>query len=192
MKKTKLIKLFDRGERLGISFEDMKELLRRKVYLIRHCSTSFNGDDERIRSIVDVQLNEDGLLCANNTGIELRNSGIECIYTSDMTRAVQTTTALMLNTGSKIELYPQLRAWNLGSLAGQTTRGAQDVLDNLIRLPNSLPPGSNESYNMLKSRTISGFYSGLTFDGNIAVITHYSNCRIILEHLEADKVDLEP
>ncbi len=194
MKLNKLEELIQYAQDNKVPYKDFRQMLAetRKVYLVRHATTDFNGDEERIRSIVDIGLSEKGLLQANSTGIELSSQDIGCVYTSDMKRAKQTARAIQLNTNSLVEHYPQFRAWNLGSLAGKKTASVQDIMDDLIKNPDKLPPDSNESYNMFKQRNITGYYDAIKFEGNIAIVTHYSNCKLILDYLGRSETDLEP
>lgn len=166
----------------------------RKVYLVRHAPTPYNGspDEERIRSVVDIPLDEEGLHIANDTGINLRKAGIECVYTSEMKRAKQTAKQIYFNSGGEIEAISELNAWNLGSLAGKKTKDVQDIMEALVNNPNLDPPDSDESFRLFQARTLTGYYISLLYDGTIAIVTHYSNCRVILEHLGCKDCDMEP
>lgn len=194
--------LIDDAESSGMSYSEFSSLYKAEmnsgsgasgVYLVRHAETDFNdGDATRIRSVVDLPLDQDGLLQANATGIDLRNSGIGCIYTSDMKRAKQTARAIELNTGAQVERYPQFRAWNLGSLAGRPSKDVEDVINDLVANPDKLPPDSNESYNMFVRRNLEGYKSAIQFNGIIAIVTHQSNCIAILDSLGIKDTNIEP
>lgn len=196
MNKSEIMAAIAKAKELGISFETFSRIYKAQltqpseksgatsIYIVRHAETPFNtGDTTRIRSITDLSLDTNGLLAANYTGIELRNEGIECIYTSDMLRAQQTARAIQLNNDAKIEIYPQFRAWNLGSLAGKNAKKVDNIIMDLVNNPNSLPPDSNESYNMFVKRNLEGYKSAIQFNGGVAIVTHQSNCIAILENL---------
>lgn len=178
---------------LGIPFEKIKALLTRKVYLIRHAPTAFNeNDDVKIRSLVDLPLDQEGLLVANSLGISLRNSGIGCIYTSDLQRACQTSRAISLNCGASVEVMPELRAWNLGALAGKSSKTVQPIIDALLADPASLPPDSDESFSAFKTRTLEGLIKSLDYSGSLAIVTHHSNCLTILEEIGVSNPEIKP
>ncbi len=195
MNKEELIAAIEKAEELGIDFNTFSKLYKgelsskdkkeaKSIYLIRHAETEFNiGEEIRIRSIVDLPLCEEGLLAANSAGIALKDTGISCIYTSDMTRAMQTSRAIQLNGNSKIEIYDQFRSWNLGSWAGMLNKDVEPLVLDLIANPNKTPPDSNESYNIFIKRNLEGYKDAIQFDGTIAIVTHQSNCIVILESL---------
>ncbi len=203
MTKQELLAIVERAERLGITFEEFTQIYKSElnasdnkgateIYLVRHAPTPFNGENEKIRSVLDLSLDEKGLMLANKTGIELRNANIDCIYSSELLRAQQTSKAIYLNGAKKIELLRDLNSWNLGNLVGQLADKKADQTQNLVDNPDQLPPGSNESFNIFKERTIKGYNEAIQFPGIIAIVSHYSNCRIILEYLNKDCCEMQP
>lgn len=199
-----LLAAINKAEELGIPYEQFSAVYKAQsnnaderqatdIYLIRHAETPFNdGEQTKIRSIVDLPLDQDGLLQANETGIELKDAGIECIYSSDMTRALQTSRAVQLNTNAQLEIYPGFRSWNLGSLAGMDSKTVEEQILDLVNNENKLPPGSNESYAMFKARNIKAYNDAVQFDGKIAIVTHQSNTIVIQEYLGYQDAIIEP
>lgn len=196
-----LLAAIEKAEELGIDFDTFSKIFKSKldqtaeasdIWLIRHGETPFNtGDSTRIRSIVDLPLDDEGLLKANQLGIDMKDSGLQCIYTSDMCRALQTSRALELNTGSQVEIYKGFRSWNLGSLAGKSAAEVEPIIQDLLKNPDKNPPGSNESYNKFLERNIQAYYDAIKFDGKIAIVSHHSNLLAILQHLEI-QADIRP
>jgi probable phosphoglycerate mutase len=92
-----------------------------KLILIRHGHTTLNrpGHEERLRGWLDVPLDDLGLREALETAAAVSGFGIEAIYSSDLTRAMQTSEALSRVTRAPVIPTEELRPWNLGIFCGQ-------------------------------------------------------------------------
>src|SRR5208282_1605501 len=119
-----------------------------KLILIRHGHTSLNlpGQNERLRGWLDVPLDEQGLLEAEETAARVARHGITAIYSSDLTRAIQSSASVSRATGAPLIPAGDLRPWNLGSFAGQLVCQLVPFLDLLKSRPEIPAPGG-ESWN---------------------------------------------
>ncbi|MBU1117402.1 histidine phosphatase family protein [Patescibacteria group bacterium] len=131
------------------------------INLMRHGETNFNvegrlkGQNESIR----ITFTEQGLSQINDFGNQLRESGTERIFASDLERTVQT--ALIANRGLSlpISFHRQLRGLNMGEFQNRAM-----LVSDFIELPeiraafsdHGIPIPGGESINQLIER-ITGF-----------------------------------
>jgi broad specificity phosphatase PhoE len=87
------------------------------VYLIRHGETEWNIIG-RWQGILDVELNEVGREQAQKLAEEAKNTGIEAIYSSDLSRAAETAQALATPLGLTPILDLRLRELDIGVFQG--------------------------------------------------------------------------
>jgi broad specificity phosphatase PhoE len=125
----------------------LEESQLKTLILIRHGKTVLNSFDseERLRGWMDVPLDEQGIAEAHATAQSLRKHRVSLIYCSDLSRARQTAQAVAQATGAPIVYTPELRPWNVGSLAGQRVK---DILPQLQELESNpaLPAPDGESF----------------------------------------------
>lgn len=127
-----------------------------KLILIRHGHTILNapGVEERLRGWMDVPLSEQGLQEAEDTARIVSHYDIKAIYSSDLTRAIQTSTIVAKKVKAPITPTTELRPWNLGVFAGQLIHELLPFLKLLNQRPEVVAP-SGESWNQFYAR-----YSG--------------------------------
>lgn len=101
-----------------------------KLYLIRHGRTAFNKEG-RLRAHTDVPLDYVGRRDVNQAGKKLAkiDPTIDCFYCSDLSRSKDTAHILMKNFDAELEVKPELRPWDLGSLAGQKVTAVLPLLN---------------------------------------------------------------
>jgi len=118
-----------------------------KLILVRHGKTVLNAQDnsERLRGWMDVPLDEQGLREAEETAQRLAQYPVAHIYSSDLYRARQTANAVVKATLAPILHTPDLRPWNVGTLAGQRVNDILPILKQL-ELDPSLPAPGGESF----------------------------------------------
>lgn len=117
------------------------------LILVRHGKTVLNSIDneERLRGWMDIPLDEQGLREAEETAARLSQYQVDHIYSSDLYRARQTADAVVRATMAPIVHTPDLRPWNLGTLAGQRVKDILPILKSL-ELDPSLPAPGGESF----------------------------------------------
>lgn len=124
-----------------------------KLILVRHGRTLLNshGESERLRGWLDVPLDEDGLHEARETAEKIAMHAVGRIYCSDLIRAQQTATAISHVTRLPIFPTPELRPWNVGSLAGKQVNTILGDLKKLEEDPD-LPAPQGESFHEFYDR----------------------------------------
>lgn len=90
-----------------------------RFYLVRHGQTEWNRV-ERFRGRLDIQLNETGVRQAEAAGRSLKGSGIVAVYSSPLSRAVQTAEAIGAATGLPVSPMDELIDFNFGDWQGLT------------------------------------------------------------------------
>ena len=167
-----------------------------KLILVRHGHTSLNspGNDERLRSWLDVPLDEKGLQEAAETAEKLAKYPVEVIYCSDLRRARQTARVLGRRIGASIVATNELRPWNLGAFGGQRVRDILPFLNLLNQRPD-LPAPSGESFYQFYGRFSHRLTQLLNLAENsrgyVLAVTHVRNllaATTIIEGGDKDKV----
>jgi probable phosphoglycerate mutase len=118
-----------------------------KLILVRHGKTVLNSLDreERLRGWMDIPLDDQGLLEAEETAQRLAQYPVAHIYSSDLYRARQTAAAVVRATLVPIVHTAGLRPWDLGTLAGQRVKDILPILQQL-ELDPTLPAPGGESF----------------------------------------------
>jgi 2,3-bisphosphoglycerate-dependent phosphoglycerate mutase len=151
-----------------------------KLILIRHGHTSLNlaGEQERLRGWLDVPLDEQGLREAEETASRVAGFGITAIYSSDLTRAIQTSVSMSRVVGAPLIPAGDLRPWNLGSFAGQLVSQLVPFLDLLKQRPELPAPGGeswNQFYERYSKRLLALMALAADSGQTIAAVTHVRN-----------------
>ena len=97
------------------------------LWLVRHGETQANAD-RIFQGQLDTTLNARGLRQASEVGLALRGQRFDAVYTSDLTRCVQTTKAIVSHSGSEIQFEPDIRELHYGVLQGVGFDRFRDVL----------------------------------------------------------------
>lgn len=88
-----------------------------QLFLIRHGETDWNKE-RRLQGQTDTSLSEYGKGQALQLADQLKNSGIELIFSSDLKRAKQTSEQISQSLGLEIKYHPGLREIHLGEAQG--------------------------------------------------------------------------
>lgn len=156
----------------------------RKIYLIRHGTTSLNsegGGVDRIRGWKNVPLSAKGREEAKELGEKLKDSGIGLIVASDLDRAAETAQAIAGTTGARVELTKLFRPWDLGEWTGQESQVIHPkIADFATKKPDAMVPGG-ESFNWFRYRVFQGLraYMGAEPSQQMAIVAHHRNERLI-------------
>jgi broad specificity phosphatase PhoE len=155
------------------------------VYLIRHGCTALNEQSSKqspdvIRGHANVPLDEKGKKQALKLGKDLAGKGIHAVYTSDLSRAVDTGAPVAQGNGAHLIPTFGLRPWDLGRHTGKPTKDVQPQMEHLIDHPDE-PAEGGESFNQFKDRFLSTMH-GIVHtnrDKKIAVVTHYRGTKLL-------------
>lgn len=160
-----------------------------KLYLVRH-GMEMDGDTI-VHGFMDVPLAPLGMEQARAVAESMKGLGIKRIYTSDLTRCVQTASFLTQATGIGMIPDERLRPIKLGELEGRKT---DEVLQNLkdwtttwMEHPKEPVPGG-DSFDSFQARNISFFKDIAEHcenDEPVAVFTHSRNCHLV-QHWSAN------
>jgi glucosyl-3-phosphoglycerate phosphatase len=170
-----------------------------KLILVRHGRTSLNrpGDDERLRSWLDVPLDETGLEEAAKTAELLTHYPVDAIYCSDLRRARQTAEVLRRRVKAPVTATSELRPWNLGAFGGQRVKDIIPFL-NLLNQHGDLPAPSGESFYQFYGRYSHRLPELLRMaeasNGYVLAVTHVRNllaATTIIEGGDRNKVPVK-
>jgi broad specificity phosphatase PhoE len=147
------------------------------IILCRH-GESADNHERRFSGHSDTPLTERGLAQALATGRVVAELRADCLYTSDLPRAVQTAGAIAAATGLVPRLSAALRERSVGKLTGLTFGEAEacfpDAFSALLRRePNACPPGG-ESYAQCRARAAAFLEEVL--------IEHAGACVVVVSH----------
>jgi broad specificity phosphatase PhoE len=151
-----------------------------KLILIRHGHTSLNipGQEERLRGWLDVPLSNQGLKEAKETARIVATFSVKTIYSSDLTRAIQTSEIISRVVKAPITPTPELRPWNLGVFAGQLIHQLLPFLHLLNEQPDAVAPGGeswNQFYERYSKRLLALMRLAHESKDNIAAVAHVRN-----------------
>lgn len=92
-----------------------------RLYLVRHGATALTAED-RFSGSIGVELSDDGRAQASRLGVRLRDDGISIVYTSPLSRAVDTARIVAGHCGVEPVLRDGLREIGHGHWEGLTRR----------------------------------------------------------------------
>lgn len=152
---------------------------QREIYLIRHGATKLNGTNtnsvDKIRGWSDVPLSEEGREEVHETAEKLKNSGIQAIVSSDLSRAEETSRIIGEAIGVEPTFTEKLRPWDLGELTGQATTKVLPKIAEYVRSKPDEPVPQGESFNSFKARAFDGVREAMEQhpDEMLALVTHH-------------------
>lgn len=138
--------------------------MKQIFYIFRHGQTDYNVEN-RIQSSLDIPLNQTGITQAHNLAKNLAPIQFDCVYSSPLSRALDTAKIVAENRDIKIMLADGLQERSLGILCGKKINITHDSADTPVRtdedvvsIPlallsnNDYAPENGESYNMFAKR----------------------------------------
>ena len=143
-------------------------------YLLRHGDTEAN-DANVFRSMLDVDLNDQGVLQANAAAEFLKKKDVQRIVCSPLLRAYHTAEILSGMIGGRcINQCRCLFPWQIPSLMGKDRDEHEDVLNYLIENPDTTPQ-YGESLNDFSDRIGDFFEEALRCKAPTLFVTHTSD-----------------
>jgi len=133
-----------------------------RILAIRHGETAWNKDT-RIQGQIDIPLNETGHWQAERAGAALRDEPVSAIYSSDLSRALQTAQAIARALGLPVSTHAGLRERCFGEFEGRTWAELEEgepahALQWRRRVPDYAPTGG-ESLLQLQERVMGTFHT---------------------------------
>ncbi len=159
-----------------------------KLLLVRHGKTVLSGAGKYYGK-QDVKLSDEGIEQAHKLRAYLSRQHIDHVYTSSLSRAIDTAEIVVSGRGNKILHYEMLDEIDIGFLEGLTFAQVEEKYPELARvlldwrLPAVFPGG--ESTVMFAER-VGGFVSVLgehKDDETVLVVAHGGSIRSLICHL---------
>ncbi len=156
------------------------------ILLVRHGETDWNRAN-RVQGHSDVPLNAVGREQAAALAAELADETFDAVYSSDLTRAVETARAVAMAHGLGVTTHPGLREKHFGTWEGLHDH---EVLD---RFPEAAtgPWGDGETSEEMAEcmlatvREIAECHA----EGRVLAVSHGGPLRAVLGHCAVDGVD---
>ncbi|RZU00526.1 histidine phosphatase family protein [Rivibacter subsaxonicus] len=148
-----------------------------RVLAIRHGETAWNVDT-RIQGQLDIGLNDTGRWQATRLAEALADEGIDAIYSSDLSRALDTARSVAGRIELPVQTDTGLRERHFGSFEGQTwaeieQRHPAESLRWRKREPGFGPPGGE---------TLQGFYERVVETASRLVAGHRGKTVALVAH----------
>jgi broad specificity phosphatase PhoE len=166
-----------------------------RIYLIRHGQTEWNVTG-RWQGSLEVDLNDHGREQAAHLAQRLADRPISHIFTSDLSRALETAQMLGTAVGVEPQPDPRWREMNLGVFQGLTKaevlaqQGDEyrvyvaDIFDHVIQ--------KGESRRMLQDRAYAAWCDAIQTDAEeIAIVSHGVTIRMLLARLFPENFHME-
>ena len=164
------------------------------LILIRHGETDWNTEG-RWQGQIDVPLNENGKNHARQLAIELAGAGIQVIYSSDLTRALETARPLAEALGLPVRTDQRLREINQGDWQGLLITEIQERHAELFRSrmanPHSVASPGGETMLQVEARVYQSLDEILQKhpDETVAIVAHGFVIAVLRVRLEHKKVE---
>ncbi len=156
-----------------------------RFYLVRHGNTASNKED-RLRGHADVPLDDSGREQARRTGQALKGAGIGMIYSSTLSRAMETARAIGAATGAAVSAHPGLMDFDFGLWSGRLRSEVKSMWPELYAVYEQKPaefvsPGG-EPLVEFAARVRAGLEDILSTrpQGPVGLVSHNVTCRILL------------
>ena len=102
--------------------------MNKVFYIFRHGQTDYNAT-RRVQSFLDIPLNQQGIDQAKELAKKLSGVQFDCIYSSPLSRALETARIVSQNRDIEIITNPGLKERNLGILCGKLVNITNEPVD---------------------------------------------------------------
>mgnify|MGYP001153685010 CR=1 FL=1 len=159
-----------------------------KVYLVRHGETEWNAKGKYL-GLTDIPLNGNGERQAKALSSFLSKERIDAIYSSALTRTIQTARIIAEPHGLKVSKIPGLNEIDFGEWDGLTYFEIKDKYSNLaddwLNKTSEVQIPDGESWEDFKTRVLSGLRKILNENENknILVVSHGGPIKAIISEV---------
>jgi broad specificity phosphatase PhoE len=159
-----------------------------RVYLVRHGATQLTAED-RFSGDVGVDLSDEGRAQAARLGERLRHEGISAVYSSPLSRAVETANIIADHCGLSVQRRDGLREISHGRWEGLTRREVEEHYPNEYAAweedPFTFAPEGGESGVSVLARALPVIREVVTKHPPdcVTVVSHKATIRLILSSL---------
>jgi broad specificity phosphatase PhoE len=152
------------------------------ILLARHGETDWNAES-RVQGHTDRPLNEVGTTQAAALAEELAGERIDAVYSSDLSRALDTARAVADPRGLPVESIPGLRERNFGTWEGLLD---EEILERFPQAHTG-PWGDDETPEQLDERVLEALRAIASEhpDGQVLVVSHGGPLRAVLRRCGA-------
>lgn len=163
-------------------------------YLIRHGETESNRT-RVIQGHLDVPLSTKGREQAEACGRALAGVRLDAVYSSDLSRALDTACAIARHHGCQVKTDPRLREINCGLMQGLSFSECQHRFPEFFARwqtdPLGQPRPGGESVTQLYQRVVAALEDILRQHpgDSVAIVTHGGVIRCLTAHVEGETVD---
>jgi len=169
--------------------------MAKRVYLIRHGHTVWNGPPHRVQGQLESDLSEQGRDAAQVLGRQLRKP--DRIVSSPAARCLQTVDALYGRDPDSIEerLVEIHLGWFCGLLATEVAARDPDAWSDWRHRPARTRPGGGETLEELQERAVAGLHAVLATGADeecVLVATHGGVLRTLICYDRDAPLDMYP
>lgn len=161
-----------------------------KLFLVRHGETDWNKE-LRYQGRRDISLNANGMEQARTAGEKLRPYTPSAIYSSSLTRAMQTSEIIGGILGLVPHSEPRLQEIHFGEWEGKTYPEVVKLYPQVVKIWQEDPlttgvPGGERLQEVL-DRTLEVLREiYLSNEGDVVIVTHGGPIRLLLYHIGAE------
>ncbi len=168
-----------------------------KIYLIRHGQTDWNIQG-RIQGSHDIPLNEVGQRQATKLAEGMDSRPVSRIFSSTLTRAMET--AQKIGSRQNVEIYPmpQLIEVEFGKWEGMTWEEIMEAYPKEYRLwalnPDEVAPPGGETQEQVIRRCVKAINEALRITGgreDIAIVSHGATIAYLVSYMMRDNPEIE-
>lgn len=168
-----------------------------KIYLIRHGQTDWNIQG-RIQGSHDIPLNEAGQRQAEQVAKGMDSLRVSRVFSSTLTRAVETAEKIGSRQKAEICSMPQLIEVEFGKWEGMTWEEIMEAYPKEYRLwalnPDEVAPPGGETQDQVISRCAHAIKEILRITGgreDVAIVSHGATIAYLISYMMRNDPDIE-
>jgi alpha-ribazole phosphatase len=156
-----------------------------RVILVRHGQTDWN-ENGVFRGRIDVGLNKNGIKQAELVGEALRQVALDAIYSSPLSRAMDTAAAIAMQHGLEVNIHKAFNDMNFGDWQGLTRPDVEkqypDQFQIWLTAPQKARIPKGETLTQVRRRLLSGLASlhKLYSEDTVVIVSHGLTNKVLL------------
>jgi broad specificity phosphatase PhoE len=156
-----------------------------RVILVRHGQTDWN-ESGVFRGRLDVKLNQNGFRQAEIVGEALKDADVDAVYSSPLSRALDTATAIARHHGNAFETYEPVNDMNFGEWQGlkrlEVEARYPDLFQIWLTAPHRVEIPNGETLSQVRRRLLTGLESlhSLYPEGTVVIVSHGLTNKVLL------------
>lgn len=168
-----------------------------ELYIVRHGQTEWNKE-KRLQGSTNIMLAEEGIEAAKKTGVALKETSFDKIYSSPLTRAYDTASYIRADRNIELVKDERLKELCFGNLEGQ-------VVDEMLKDPKShfqnffdkphlyIPDDMGETLNNLKARASNFLVNEIEANeknfNRVMIVGHGALNKALMAHIKKNKLE---